>query len=98
VLPAMMTSLAFPDLRLFSVDLYPRVTLERVLASDLASRVQEDSLSTLHHKRQARVDGVGRLLSFLGGHRCASGSPNLIGVPGIIDALRSIRSAGTVVA
>lgn len=32
---------------------------------------EENSLSGLHHKRQARVDGVGGLLSFLGCHLCA---------------------------
>lgn len=32
--------------------------------------VAEGDLTGLHHKRQARVDGVGGSLVLLGGHRC----------------------------
>ena len=32
--------------------------------------VAEGDLTGLHHKRQARVDGVGGSLALLGGHRC----------------------------
>jgi len=33
--------------------------------------VAEGDLTGLHHKRQARVDGVGGSLVLLGGHRCS---------------------------
>ena len=32
--------------------------------------VSEGDLTGLHHKRKARVDGVGGSLALLGGHRC----------------------------
>ena len=68
-----MTSLAFPERRVLSVDLYPRVTAS--YRSGAWSEYDQDwmsrTLAGFHHKRQARVDAVGRFLGLLRCHRYA---------------------------
>jgi len=72
VFPAMMTSLALPDRRVFKVDLYPNTTislLSLVLGRSylvFECRVLSCStFTTLHDKCQSGVDAVCRLLCFL---------------------------------
>lgn len=81
MLPAMMTSLALPDLKVLRVDLYPRVTLPDLITSfggdqlfffSYAQDKEENELTRARQRtyRQARVDSFGILLLYWG-HRCA---------------------------
>lgn len=52
--------------------------------STTTAESREHSLARLHDQRQAGVDRVGCLLSFLGGHLCASGNDLWVFLEGVL--------------